>query len=123
MRERARRYGVDMLHHEVDGWDMHDHGDEIMKPQADRSAQGAPVVGVVVCHHPYGLGIYIADRDEYAHVNITSIKPPGERIDGMADYPPLGSRVEGTVLGYTGIHEQLRVSLVPLGQEPLTTGQ
>jgi hypothetical protein len=92
---------------------MHDHGDEIRKAEAERSATGEAVRGVVVCHHHFGLGLYIADRDEYAHVNITHIKPPGERIDGPADFPPVGTEVPGVVLGYTGRDDQLRVSLVP----------
>ena len=96
---------------------MHDHGGEITKAPVERCREGDQVHGVVVCHHHYGLGLYLPDRDEYGHVNITSIKPPGERIDGTADFPPVGSQVDGTVLGYTGIDSQLRITLVPPGVE------
>jgi hypothetical protein len=92
---------------------MHDHGDEIKTPEAERRAEGEQVRGIVVCHHVYGLGMYLPDRDDYAHVNITSIKPSGERVAGPADFPPVGDEVEGAVLGYTGIDQQLRVRLVP----------
>ena len=102
-----------MLRHEVQGWDMHDHGDEIRKPEGERSSEGEEVQAVVVCHHHFGLGLYIPNRDEYAHVNITSVKAQGERIDGPDDFPPIGSHVRGIVLGYTGIHDQLRVTLAP----------
>ena len=93
---------------------MHDHGDEIAKPLAERSGEGEQVRGVVVCHHAYGLGMYLPDRSEYGHVNITSIRPAGQRLAGPADSPPIGAEAQGTVLGYTGIHDQLRITLVPL---------
>jgi hypothetical protein len=98
---------------------MHDHGDEIRTSRGGaRRTEGEQVRGIVVCHHVYGLGIYLPDRDEYGHVNITAIKPPGERIDGPADFPPVGGPIEGTVLGYTGVDQQLRVSMVPREGNP-----
>ncbi len=113
------------------GWDMHEHGDELVRPEAHRLAPGARVAGVVVCHHAYGLGMYIErtrfvhvvpepvlpggtlprwneDRDEYGHVDIPVIKPG--RLRGPEDFPRIGSRVEGTVAGYTPMG-QLRVML------------
>jgi hypothetical protein len=118
-----RDYSQAVLRHEVEGWDMHDHGGEITKPVAERRREGDNVQGVVVCHHQYGLGVYLPDRDEYGHVNITSIKPPGQRIDGPADFPPIGSEVEGTVLGYTEIDSQLRITLVPRGAPSESDGR
>ena len=88
---------------------MHSHGAEIVKPDHDRLQVGATVTGVVVCHHAFGLGMFLADRDEYGHVNITEVKPGAVR--GPEDFPAIGSSVEGVVLGYTGIHDQLRISL------------
>jgi hypothetical protein len=42
-------------------------------------------------------------------VNITEIKPGTVR--GRKDFPAIGNPAEGTVLGYTGIDSQLRISL------------
>jgi hypothetical protein len=38
---------------------MHSHGDEIIRPEHDRLQAGATVTGVVVCHHPFGLGMFL----------------------------------------------------------------
>jgi hypothetical protein len=88
-------------------WDMHEHGAELTKPH--RLAEGTPISGIVVCHHPYGLGVYLEDRDEYGHVNITAIGTGPLR--GPQDFPPIGALVNGTVLGYSGQHAQLRIAL------------
>jgi predicted RNA-binding protein with RPS1 domain len=95
--------------HSRASWDMHSHGADIVKPEHDRLHAGISVTGAVVCHHAFGLGMFLADRDEYGHVNITEVKPGAVR--GPEDFPAIGSSVEGIVLGYTGIHDQLRISL------------
>jgi ribosomal protein S1 len=91
------------------GWDMHDHGEELTRPAAAQRSEGSAVTGTVVCHHPFGLGVHIDDGDEYGHVNITEIGV--DSLRGPEDFPPIGSAVTVTVLGYTGIHAQLRLTL------------
>jgi protocatechuate 3,4-dioxygenase beta subunit len=86
---------------------MHDHTRDLTKPDEKRFAPGTAVTGTVVCHHHFGLGMYVADHDEYGHVNITAIGPG--RFRGPEDFPTIGSHVSGKVLGYTG--DQLRIAL------------
>lgn len=89
------------------GWDMHDHTHDLATPDDQRLPPGTPVSGTVVCHHHFGLGMYVADQDTYGHVNITAIGPGPFR--GPEDFPSVGSSVSGKVLGYTG--DQLRIAL------------
>ena len=86
---------------------MHDHGAELARPENDRLSGGTEVCGIVVCHHHYGLGVYIADRDEYGHVNLPFVGPG--RLRGPEDFPAIGTNVNATVFGYTGIDAQLRL--------------
>lgn len=102
--------------HRQKGWDMHDHGAEIVTLERNRLDEGAPVNGVVVCHHPFGLGVYLADVDQYGHVNITAI---GTSVRGPNDFPAVGSAIEGTVLGYSGMLGQLTLTL----QQQSTLGE
>ena len=90
-------------------WDMHDPGAAPFIEEADRLPVGTAVTGVVVCHHHFGLGVRLDDRDEYAHVDIISIAPPPKRLKGPEEFPPIGSRVSGKVLGYSG--DQLKLTL------------
>lgn len=70
-------------------------------------AVGTRVAGAVACHHVFGLGIRLdADRG-FAHVHLPEIADGP--ISGIEDYPPIGSRVVGVVLGHNG--SRLRVSL------------
>ena len=92
-------------------WDMHAHGAELARPESEWIATGTPVSGAVVCHHHFGLGVWIPDHGQYGHVMITEIVPPGVRIRGPDDFPPIGSAVEAIVLGYTGRFSQLRLSI------------
>jgi ribosomal protein S1 len=91
------------------GWDMHGHGEELKRQAGAQRSKGASVTGTVVCHHPFGLGVHIDDCNEYGHVNITEIGV--DPLRGPEDFPPIGSVVTATVLGYTGIHAQLRLTL------------
>jgi hypothetical protein len=95
------------MRHDEPGWDMHDHGAELARTENDRLSEGAQVSGIVVCHHHYGLGVYIPGRDEYGHVDIPFVGPG--RLRGPEDFPTIGADVDATVSGYTGIHAQLRL--------------
>lgn len=95
------------LRHLSPGWDMHDHTRDLATPEGNRLSRGTAVSGTVVCHHHFGLGMYVADHDAYGHVNITAIGPGPFR--GAEDFPTVGSPVSGEVLGYTG--DQLRIAL------------
>ena len=73
------------------------------------------VSAVVVCHHPVGLGRYIEDSDEYAHVDVPLIDPPPT---AQSTWPRIGSRVRGQVVGYAEWLAQHRVVLyVPPREE------
>jgi predicted RNA-binding protein with RPS1 domain len=75
--------------------------------EARRLEEGRNVTGVVVCHHPFGLGVRLEDREEYGHVDVPQIRDGVVR--GVEDYPPVGERVRGRVLGHAG--DQLRLTL------------
>ena len=93
--------------HLWDGWDMHSRGAELFRREGDRLQAGAAVHGIVVCHHAFGMGVYLPDRDEYGHVDITAIS--SHRLRGPEDFPEIGSEVEATVAGYSGRYDQLRL--------------
>jgi hypothetical protein len=86
---------------------MHDPGAAPIVEEQNRLMTGTHVTGEVVCHHQYGLGVRLDGRNEYAHVDITAIGLAEGR--GQEDFPPFGSRVRGTVLGYSG--DQLKLTL------------
>jgi hypothetical protein len=67
-------------------WDMHDPGAAPVVDEGDRLPEGTRVKGVVVCHHPFGLGMRLSGRDECGHVDIISIAPPNVRLDGSQDF-------------------------------------
>ena len=68
---------------------------------------GTFVRGVVVCHHPFGVGIYLDDEDQYGHVDVSHIRDG--LVRGSEDYPGLGVRTSAVVLGYSGLG-QLRLT-------------
>jgi hypothetical protein len=89
---------------------MHDAGSAPVIPEADRLAVGDRVSGVVVCHHHFGLGVRLDDRNEYGHVDIPQIAARAStRLHGPEDYPPIGAAVVARVIGYSG--DQLRLTL------------
>ena len=88
-------------------FDMHEEGAVQPVPVHQRLAAGQAVSGVVVCHHPFGVGVRVDERGEYGHVDVSQIS--GGIINGPDDYPQLGDRVRARVLGYAG--DQLRLSL------------
>jgi hypothetical protein len=93
----------------ISEWDMHNPGAAPVVDEDDRLPEGMLVRGVVVCHHQFGLGVRLHGRDEYGHVDIISIAPPGVRLAGPQDFPAIGAEVAGRVLGYSG--DQLKLSL------------
>jgi predicted RNA-binding protein with RPS1 domain len=91
------------------GSDMHDQGVVPPPPDDERFGAGEIVRGVVICHHSFGIGIRVAERDQYGHVDVSQIS--WGVIRGREDYPPLGTVVEARVLGYSGAQTQLQLSL------------
>lgn len=67
---------------------------------------GAEQPGVVVCLHPYGLGVYLPAEHTFGHVDAPMMGVA--TTSGLDDYPPVGSVLSLTVLGYSGT-DQLRL--------------
>jgi len=88
-------------------WDMHSDPLPLLPEGADL-APGTQVEGSVICHHPYGFGVRLSSVDQYGHVNITDVSD-AENIR-ESDFPPIGSVLALTVLGYSGVGRQLRLS-------------
>lgn len=86
---------------------MHTPGVAPFVTEVQRLPVGAQVRARVVCHHPFGMGLMLVDRGEFAHVDIPFIAPG--RLRGPEDFPPVDWEVSGTVAGYAG--DQLRVVL------------
>jgi exosome complex RNA-binding protein Csl4 len=84
----------------------HDEGVLQSVSAQQRLAPGEAVSGVVVCHHPFGLGIRLDERHEYGHVDVAQISEG--IIRDADDYPPVGERVRARVLGYAGDQLTLR---------------
>lgn len=72
-------------------------------------SSGAHVSGVVVCVHPYGLGVHVADARTFGHVDAPMMGKPS--MGGLDDYPGVGSVLNLEVLGYSGTG-QLRLRVV-----------
>lgn len=73
-----------------------------------RLSDGTEHRGVVVCLHPFGLGVFLPDQETFGHVDTPMMGRSA--TSGLDDYPPVGSVVLLTVLGYSGL-EQLRLSV------------
>lgn len=56
-------------------------------------------VGLVVCAHVFGAGVYLPDEGAWGHVNTPALTP-GQ--DGNIVLPPIGSYLPLRVLGYSG---------------------
>lgn len=68
---------------------------------------GARVAGVVVCVHPYGLGVHLGERT-FGHVDAPMMGVPSVRE--LDDYPGVGSALNLEILGYSGTGQlRLRV--------------
>jgi hypothetical protein len=84
--------------------DLHDRR---YAPRAvDEIAEGTLVDVTVVCHHPYGMGVWVEDFGQFGHVNVSVIRD--EPTDGLDAYPPIGVRLRAVVIGYSG--QQLRLT-------------
>ncbi|MFE0022541.1 hypothetical protein [Amycolatopsis sp. NPDC059021] len=72
---------------------------------------GRKVRGVVAEHHSYGLEVRLMPPDPpvLAFVDVAVISDD-RQINGMGDYPPVGSEVDGVTLRYDA-NGQLRLSL------------
>jgi hypothetical protein len=88
---------------------MHQAGAHPVRPSVDWLPASAIVTGEVVCHHPFGLGIRLHDRDKYGHVDPPFVS--SDPIRGPEDYPPIGMIVRARVVGYAGARAQLRLHL------------
>jgi hypothetical protein len=62
-------------------------------------AEDLETVGVVVCAHVFGVGVYLAEEDAWGHVNTPALTPGA---DGQIVLPAIGARLPLRVLGYTG---------------------
>lgn len=88
------------------GWDMHEDPATLV-PRDHQLPPGTTVEATVICHHPWGIGVKLADGTQYGHVNVPVISDG--RIGGPEDYPPIGHSTAAMVLGYSGAG-QLRLS-------------
>jgi predicted RNA-binding protein with RPS1 domain len=89
------------------GWDMHRDPLPVV-PQDFELASGTRIEGSVICHHPYGFGVRLPSVDQYGHVDITEVSEG--TVLGEDDFPPIGEALALTVIGYTEIGRQLRLS-------------
>ncbi|MBO0608904.1 hypothetical protein [Myceligenerans salitolerans] len=85
--------------------DLHDR--RYSPRPADEIAEGTLVGVTVVCHHPYGLGVWVDGVDQFGHVNVPGISD--EPIGSPENYPPIGDRLRAVVIGYNG-SQQLRLT-------------
>jgi predicted RNA-binding protein with RPS1 domain len=97
--------------HSDPNWDMHRVG--AVEPV--ELPAGETVRAEVVCHHPFGLGLYLPDHDTYGNVNATEVDGPD--VHGPEDFPPVGSEVTARVLGLSG-PRQLGLSLRKTADRP-----
>lgn len=75
----------------------------------DQLAEGTEVRGVVVCVHPFGIGVYLPEKRVFGHVDAIFLGRPNP--GGLPDYPGVGSDVELTAVGYSG-GGQLRLRVI-----------
>lgn len=86
-------------------WCFHSH-----PPQVHVKVQeGVAADGVVVCVHPFGLGVYLSSEQGFGHVDVPMMGRPLSQ--DLADYPPVGSTLQLEVLGYSG-RGQLRMRVL-----------
>ncbi|MFI9387441.1 hypothetical protein [Kutzneria sp. NPDC052558] len=77
-------------------WDMHN---ELGLPEFSLP-RGEIAWAEVICHHAFGLGLYLPDFDAYAHVNIPEVADTV--VHGPAEFPAIGSRVRARSFGPSG---------------------
>jgi hypothetical protein len=71
---------------------------------------GTVVDCTVVCHHQFGMGVWVADHGQFGHVDNPSIRDG--KIRDIEDFLPIGTRVRAVARGYSGL-SQLRLSTKP----------
>jgi hypothetical protein len=82
-------------------------------PEEQESQEIAPdttVEGVVTCQHVYGIGVYVAEKDVWGHVNVTAMGVERVRED-FVDHPAIGAHLRLQVLGRTPTG-QLRLAVI-----------
>lgn len=87
-------------------WCFHSHPPEA----GSRFDEGARVRGVVVCVHPFGLGVHLDGGQTFGHVDAPFMGVPTTK--GLADYPQVGTALDLEVLGYSGGSSQLRMRVL-----------
>lgn len=65
-----------------------------------RLDEGARVTGVVVCVHPFGLGVHLDDGRTFGHVDAPAMGRPSARV--LDDYPPVGTVLDLEVIRLLG---------------------
>lgn len=74
-------------------WDMHN----LRSMEPFSLPAGEVVQAEVICHHSFGLGLYLPDYDAYAHVNIPEVSDTV--VHGPEEFPPIGSKVRARSFG------------------------
>jgi hypothetical protein len=85
---------------------MHDDP-ETRVPLERQLDRGTAVDAVVVCHHPFGMGLYVESVRQYGHVDAQNVRNRG--MHDPDDLVPIGTAVTAVVLRYSGVG-QLRLS-------------
>jgi hypothetical protein len=85
---------------------MHDDPTTRVPPER-RLDRGTAVKAVVVCHHPFGMGVFVESAAQYGHVDAPNVRNAGMRDAG--DFPPVGTELTAVVLRDSGVG-QLRLS-------------
>lgn len=81
---------------------------------AARLPRGLLARGIVVCHHPWGMGVLLDYWEQVGHVEPANLR--NTRNTPEADVVPLGTRLSVTVLGYTepvGLRRSSRLADLP----------
>jgi len=87
-------------------WCFHSHPPET----GPKLEEGILVKGVVVCVHPFGLGVHLDGGQIFGHVDAPAVGRPSVR--GLEDYPQVGTALHLEVLGYSGGSGQLRMRVL-----------
>jgi hypothetical protein len=78
---------------------MHDKRAAVSVHVEERLGTGTGVGGFVVCHHEFGIGVYVGSHDQWGHIDIPHIKDGS--LPGPGDFPAIGTEVQGRVSGYS----------------------
>lgn len=76
--------------------------------------EGSVIEGVVVCTHPYGLGVYVPRLAAFGHVDVPFMGR--SELRSRDDEPPVGSVLPLTVSrSERGLQIKLRVTAITSG--------